>query len=451
MGRGLRPRRDHRCGRGPRADGDGLRLQLVGVNPRRRGVPIDSPGYALDVQTAMANYLQGPGEQAHLGRAVLRAGVDDDGVHRQRTDLQWHRQLHLGQLVDPLRRRGRRCRREGPALGLVGQVPLYTYRSTTYDEQVQAYYDDAVSLDVKHELIIANGLRGVGIWHSDGRPRRKLWDQLGGTTATCRSATSTTPTSSSTSSGLAAEGITTGCGNERFCPLASVTRARDVRIPGEGPRSDRRQLDRFSDDNDSVYESSINRIAEAGITSGCTSSRFCPDRVVTRAQMASFIDRALDLPRRTSTRSPMTRDYARERDQPTGGRGDRDRVRLKPVLPIEPGQPGADGCVPPSGARSVATPRGTDLPTGMGARSAYGTHRRRLGTVARVLIRSVPGALSPCPFPSSPQPERRLRGYRPGRHPSSRPRRGPPRLPGAQDSSTWPTAIARTPVVPRLP
>ena len=43
-------------------------------------------------------------------------------------------------------------------------------------------------------------------------------------------------------------------------------------------------------------------LAEADIVSGCAASRYCPINSVTRGQMASFLDRALDLP-------PATEDY----------------------------------------------------------------------------------------------------------------------------------------------
>ncbi len=52
----------------------------------------------------------------------------------------------------------------------------------------------------------------------------------------------------------------------------------------------------FIDDDGSQHEGSIEAIAAAGITSGCTATRYCPDDPVTRAQMGSFLARALDLP-----------------------------------------------------------------------------------------------------------------------------------------------------------
>ena len=46
----------------------------------------------------------------------------------------------------------------------------------------------------------------------------------------------------------------------------------------------------------STHAEAIDRIAELGITQGCDADHYCPDDPVTRAQMASFLQRALELP-----------------------------------------------------------------------------------------------------------------------------------------------------------
>jgi hypothetical protein len=51
----------------------------------------------------------------------------------------------------------------------------------------------------------------------------------------------------------------------------------------------------FVDDDASVFQADIERLATAGITTGCSADRFCPDDPVTRAQMAAFLVRALEL------------------------------------------------------------------------------------------------------------------------------------------------------------
>ena len=54
--------------------------------------------------------------------------------------------------------------------------------------------------------------------------------------------------------------------------------------------------DLFIDDDGSTHEKSIDRLAKAGVTTGCNppdNDRFCPADPVTRGQMASFLFRAL--------------------------------------------------------------------------------------------------------------------------------------------------------------
>jgi glucose/arabinose dehydrogenase len=101
---------------------------------------------------------------------------------------------------------------------------------------------------------------------------------------------------------ITTEGISTGCGGGEFCPNSAVTRAqmaafldRALDLPGTSE-------DFFTDDDGHQLEISINRVAAAGIASGCATNRYCPSSPVTRGQMASFLDRAFDLP-------PTSNDY----------------------------------------------------------------------------------------------------------------------------------------------
>ncbi|MEA2024495.1 MAG: S-layer homology domain-containing protein [Actinomycetota bacterium] len=98
---------------------------------------------------------------------------------------------------------------------------------------------------------------------------------------------------------MAEEGITKGCNppaNDRFCPDGVVTRGQMaaflVRALGLVADLD----DPFTDDDASIFEADVERLAAAGITKGCNppmNDRFCPDGVVTRGQMAAFLVRAL--------------------------------------------------------------------------------------------------------------------------------------------------------------
>jgi hypothetical protein len=101
---------------------------------------------------------------------------------------------------------------------------------------------------------------------------------------------------------LAAAGITRGCNppaNDRFCPERPVTRGeiaaflvRALGLTGDGGGNS------FVDDNGSVFEAEIEKLATAGITRGCNppaNDRFCPDDSIRRDQMASFLGQALNL------------------------------------------------------------------------------------------------------------------------------------------------------------
>ena len=92
---------------------------------------------------------------------------------------------------------------------------------------------------------------------------------------------------------VAKAGITQGCGPTLYCPDRLVTRGQMAsflsRALGLPPPS----ADYFNDDNGTAHEDAINRIAEAGITTGCSATRFCPGGHVTRAQMAAFLHRAI--------------------------------------------------------------------------------------------------------------------------------------------------------------
>lgn len=90
--------------------------------------------------------------------------------------------------------------------------------------------------------------------------------------------------------------ITAGCTATRFCPDASVTREQMASFLSRALSLPATSLDFFSDDESSIHEGAINRLAAAGITGGCDASRYCPGATVTREQMASFLSRALGLP-----------------------------------------------------------------------------------------------------------------------------------------------------------
>lgn len=93
---------------------------------------------------------------------------------------------------------------------------------------------------------------------------------------------------------LAGEGITEGCATRQYCPDDPVTRAQMASFLDRALDLPAASGDQFTDDEGSVHESAINRLATSGITQGCTQTSFCPDDPVTRAQMAAFLNRALE-------------------------------------------------------------------------------------------------------------------------------------------------------------
>lgn len=127
---------------------------------------------------------------------------------------------------------------------------------------------------------------------------------------------------------LAEAGITAGCNppdNDEFCPTGTVTRGQMAAFLARAfGYTDTNPADTFTDDDGSVFESNIEALAEAGVTLGCNppaNDNYCPGAPVLRAQMATFLGRALAL---TATPPPSvgTANVAGiyfMYDQPTGG------------------------------------------------------------------------------------------------------------------------------------
>jgi len=104
---------------------------------------------------------------------------------------------------------------------------------------------------------------------------------------------------------LRAAGITKGCNppaNTRFCPSNSVTRAEMATFLVRALNLPATSSDYFADDDGNIHESAINALRTAGITTGCRPSgdRYCPDEAVTRGQMAAFLVRGFGLARSTT-------------------------------------------------------------------------------------------------------------------------------------------------------
>ncbi len=97
---------------------------------------------------------------------------------------------------------------------------------------------------------------------------------------------------------IADNDITTGCGNGLYCPSSGVTRAQMAVFllkskHGSGYAPPAATGTVFSDVPAGSFAAAwIEQLADEGISSGCGSGRYCPNGIVTRAQMAVFILRA---------------------------------------------------------------------------------------------------------------------------------------------------------------
>ena len=100
---------------------------------------------------------------------------------------------------------------------------------------------------------------------------------------------------------LFAAGITAGCFTEplRFCPEDTLNRAQMATFLARALDLEPPEASAgFADvDPSGVHAANIDALFAAGITAGCFTEplRFCPEDTLNRAQMATFLARALDL------------------------------------------------------------------------------------------------------------------------------------------------------------
>lgn len=92
-----------------------------------------------------------------------------------------------------------------------------------------------------------------------------------------------------------AEGLIYGCNppnNNRVCPHNVVTRGEMAIMLARAIDAPAASKNHFGDDNGHLAEGAINSLAESGISSGCYEQHFCPDRPISRGEMASLLTRA---------------------------------------------------------------------------------------------------------------------------------------------------------------
>ncbi|HSJ35406.1 MAG TPA: M23 family metallopeptidase [Acidimicrobiia bacterium] len=94
---------------------------------------------------------------------------------------------------------------------------------------------------------------------------------------------------------LAADGTTKGCNppeNTMYCPERLITRGEIAAFIRRTLQLPAAEVDLFADDAGSVFEGDINAVAAAGIGFGCTETDYCPDQPLLRDEMAEMLIRS---------------------------------------------------------------------------------------------------------------------------------------------------------------
>lgn len=98
--------------------------------------------------------------------------------------------------------------------------------------------------------------------------------------------------------GIASVGVANGTSSTTFSPELLVNRAQMASFIARALELDQpldEGGDAFTDDDGGTHEANIDKLAEAGIVEGTGDGRYEPDQPVSRASMAAFVARALDL------------------------------------------------------------------------------------------------------------------------------------------------------------
>jgi SpoIID/LytB domain protein len=196
-----------------------------------------------------------------------------------------------------------------PATSLVNAVEMrlaLSLRSTTFDISVVSPFDD-VSTDhvFAGEIVGLNALRITsGCTMADFCPDRPVTrGEMAAFLVRALSLPSVTGDPFTDDDGhtleaeiasLAASGITSGCSAASFCPNRPVTRGEMAAFLTRGFDLVAGAGLAFGDVEGHFFQAEIASLAASGITSGCSAASFCPNRPVTRGEMAAFLIRALD-------------------------------------------------------------------------------------------------------------------------------------------------------------
>ncbi|MDJ0953126.1 MAG: M23 family metallopeptidase [Acidimicrobiia bacterium] len=94
---------------------------------------------------------------------------------------------------------------------------------------------------------------------------------------------------------IAEAGITRGCNppdNDRFCPERKITRGEMAAFLRRNLELPTPEGDFFADDTESIFHADINALTAVGIGFGCTDTDYCPDRPLQRDELAELFVRA---------------------------------------------------------------------------------------------------------------------------------------------------------------
>lgn len=111
---------------------------------------------------------------------------------------------------------------------------------------------------------------------------------------------------------LADEGITRGCNppqNTKYCPSLNMTRGQVAAFIRRTLKLPAASTNYFSDDDSSVFNEDINALMEAGIGFGCTETAFCQDSPLRRDEMAQMLVNAFAAQSSDRYSNPDTTDY----------------------------------------------------------------------------------------------------------------------------------------------
>lgn len=97
------------------------------------------------------------------------------------------------------------------------------------------------------------------------------------------------------------EGLIKGCNppaNDRVCPHQTLSRGEMAMMLARAIQAPAPANDYFSDDNGHPAERAINGLMDTGMGISCGDDRICPDRPITRGEMATWLDRVFEIPAR---------------------------------------------------------------------------------------------------------------------------------------------------------